>query len=48
MDHTVNTPAAQINTVPHKAVSISPNNWPSNNKKGIATICTVVLNLPNT
>ena len=46
MDQTVNTAASQIKTVPHQAVSIQPKSWPSYNRKGMATICTVVLILP--
>ena len=47
MDHTVNTDAHQISTVPHSAVSITPKSCPSKSRKGIATICAVVLSLPS-
>ena len=46
MDQTVSTAEAQISQVPHTRVSISPSTVPSNSKKGMAIICTMVLSLP--
>ena len=46
MDQTVSTAEAQISQVPHTRVSINPSTVPSNSKKGMAIICTMVLSLP--
>ena len=37
---------AQMSQVPHTPVSITPNMRPSYSRKGMASICTVVLTLP--